>query len=210
MSDNMENRMYRIAGIVVVAVTLAGCSDPDPSNSAESSSNGQKRRTEKVSAAETSVVEQRGLDIDTLVTILDMKSWTFRFRGGPVKCWLEIDEVGQETMGDRIPKYDALVSSDAEGKIIVSIRPLRDGGELLLMCGDRTSRHQMTKNEFIYHWNGSQTSHTALNADRVIELAAGKEYELASFTAREAVFEIEEKPRKVTLTLKVTLDVPEE
>lgn len=200
----------RFARALLVATFFAGCSEPpravESASSAEEQNAGE-RAPSVAAQAEKGVLREESLNASVLADILGVQAWRFSYQDGPVECWLKIEEAGQKTMQKRIPKDTTMESLDADGEILLSIRSLQEGGEILLRCGERESRYGLTNEQFTFHWRhgAESTSHTPIGTERLIQLSDGKEHTLVTYTARENAVTKEAEPRQVTMTLVARL-----
>ena len=203
--------------VVLTAALLGGCSQQSPSSSASTSDTTAAGVSQEAHAnttddgrnASVPSIEYQKLDAATLARILDVHIWEFKFSGGPVRCWVEIEEVGQETMPRRFPEDEGIRSSDNEGEILFAWRrtPSR-GGALILECGGHHRMSGLDSNAFLFGWKGMQSSGDfPVGRAWSVNPKAREEVVLMRYNARELRFG-DAEPREVTLTLKAILGEP--
>jgi hypothetical protein len=63
-------------------------------------------------------------DLD-LARDLGIHAWAIEYSGGPLNCWLDIEETGQSTMPARFPELAAmnLPAQSERGRIMIGLRP---------------------------------------------------------------------------------------
>jgi hypothetical protein len=92
---------------------------------------------------------------DQLAHILRVEVRTARYSGGPIKCWLEIEEEGQSTIPKRIPPTDSIqaaqVNPPAEGTIEIWWR--REGWRQLVMSAPNGMyAYSLAEDAFTFAW----------------------------------------------------------
>ena len=163
-------------------------------------------------------IQQVNLDAEQLADILQIQTWTFRYSGGPVRCWLEFEESGQKTMPTRIPRQgfigDKFKPQKNEGKILLwyrkdSLSAPRSGGTLELKVGPDFYSLGIPADGFIFGWKVSGAT-GYIRGVEPITAKAGKELTLMSLTFKALETPAEEafKPRSVKLTLKAMFPDP--
>lgn len=196
----------------------SGCdwqADPSPAPPTSSSTAaGRDQEDRQTLAAQPATgdaagVVQQSLDAETLADLLGVEAWRFNYAGGPGHCWLEIEEVGQETMPPRLPEKGTLQLDRGDEQIVLSWRRTLSGyggGAIRLSGGGTVYALDLDRRSFTYDWNGSRVTSTPQGKQRRVPDADG-EWVLMTYHARETVAE-GETPRDVTLTLKLRRGVP--
>jgi hypothetical protein len=114
----MQSRSAQYMFLLTVASMLVGCND---SGNRQVGPPATKQAGPAPLPTEAPQVQIQPLTADQLAQILGVDVWTARYSGGPIDCWLEIEEEGQSTMPKRIPEKDNLgagsVNPPAEGTI---------------------------------------------------------------------------------------------
>ena len=126
----MTTRLHPLP--ILLALAVAGCSPQTPLPKP-----GAPITPPQAPVAPATRFEPVDLTAEDLADILGVEAWTCRYSGGPIRCWLEIEETGQETMPRRIPEQDSLgkgTSSKEGGQILLWWRrdPSGSGGVLCL------------------------------------------------------------------------------
>ena len=156
-------------------------------------------------------IQQAELDTEQLANILQssqISAWTFKYSGGPIRCWLEIEESGQKTMPARIPE-EGFVEERAkpqkdEGKILLWWkRGLPDSGTTIeLEVAD--SGCSLGPDRFVFEWDSLTGVSTTVHGSP--RLKPGQEVVLMTYEAKEdpdkAKAKEPGKPRIVKLLLK--------
>ncbi len=193
---------------VLFLLSVVGCSHT-PSSPTEGSQTGDQGLIagDDGENASTTVIEQQKIDAETLASILGVHVWSFKFSGGPVRCWLEVEEVGQDTTPKRMPEGGEFVTSQNDnGEIRFVWQGNRStGGSLDLSCNPGGGYGFALHNKaFVFDWN-TWRSHglTPTGQIRSIEASEGEELVLMTYKASEITSANDTtKPREVTLTLK--------
>lgn len=168
------------------------------------------RQTLAAQPGDAAGVVQQPLDAETLADLLGVEAWRFEYAGGgPAHCWLEIEEVGQETMPPRLPENGTLQLEQSGGQIVLSWRRTLSGyggGAIRLNGGGSVYALDLDRRSFIYAWDGSRVTSTPQGKQRRVPDADGQ-WVLMKYHAREMVAE-GATPREVTLTLKLRRGAP--
>ncbi len=196
---------------VLFLLSVVGCSDT-PSTPTEGGQTGDQEliASDDGKNASTTVIEQQRIDAETLASILGVHVWSFRFSGGPVRCWLEVEEVGQDTMPKRMPEGGEFVTSNNDnGEIRFVWQGSRStGGSLDLNCNPGGGYGFALHNKaFVFDWK-TRRSHglTPTGQIRSIEASEGEELVLMTYKASEITSANDTtEPREVTLTLKAII-----
>jgi hypothetical protein len=191
---------------ILLALAVAGCSPgtPPPKPAASNS-------PPQAPDAPATRFEPVDLTAEDLADILGVEAWTIRYSGGPVRCWLEIEETGQETMPRRIPEQDSLgkgTSSKEGGQILLWWRrdPSGSGGVLNLdLRGGSSSGYTLGlgPDAFVFGWPSISASFTPQGRRDPIPVVADREVTLMGYQAVEHKPKGQTgEPRRVKLTLK--------
>jgi hypothetical protein len=205
--ESKRGMMHRIPKTMplLVGLAVAGCSPDTPPV--------QPRPAQgKAGQAPSQRFEPVDLGAEDLADILRIDAWTFRYSGGPARCWLEIEETGQQTMPRRIPD---------EGYIAEGVQPPREEGTILLYWirdspetgGRLTVRitqgggsggysYGLNRDAFVYGWKSFGATSTLQGRREPIAAQAGREVTLLEYDAREYTPEGREGGRRVRLLLK--------
>jgi len=204
-----EMRPLKHFDCVVVALSLVlftGC----PSSTVSSLEAGDERGA-KVSSpppvqASEPRIEPAQLDAEQLAGILQIQAWTFRYSGGRVRCWLEIEEEGKKTIE---PPSGAVQDPNVgnekaeEGKILLWWKR----GELALRIQSGVSEGGYIKGlpeDALWRgWKGvDRTSWHGMREPIVPDL--DEEIILLHYEATERKRDAQDpdNPRKITITLK--------
>jgi hypothetical protein len=147
-------------------------------------------------------VQIQPLTADQLAQILGVNVWTATYSGGPIECWLEIEEEGQSTMPKRIPGKDCLGAGSAnppsEGAIDLgwSRREDRQGGQLTIHAAKGRYPYGLSKDAFAFPWQGF--GNTTRRSGGPIQGQPGKAFVIVDYDARELHVDSDKKtPRRV-------------
>ncbi len=169
------------------------------------------------------VIIQQDLNAQQLADILDVEAWTWTFRGPPPECWIEIEEVGQDTMPSRIPdqggfgsEIDPASRGPQEGNILLYWRRTEPGGGGVLsfqVDGRGTYFFGLNDQAFTLGWRENWASEfdPPKRAGRPIEASPGKELTLLTYQASqlpEGGGMIEQGSPRLTLRLKARFPNP--
>jgi hypothetical protein len=153
-------------------------------------------------------VQVQPLTADQLAQILGVNAWTAKYSGGPIECWLEIEEEGQSTLPKRLPEKDflgaGLVNPPAEGTIDLSwtLREDRQGGQLSIHAGNGGYGYGLGKDSLTFAWPGFGARITKIGNGELVNREPGNEFTLLDYDATESLPEGEKKtPRRVHLKL---------
>jgi hypothetical protein len=153
-------------------------------------------------------VQIQPLTADQLAQILGLSVWTARYSGGPIECWLEIEEEGQSTLPKRIPEKEFLGAGSAnppsEGTIDLwwSRREDRQGGQLTIRAANGSHMYGLNKDAFTFAWQEFVTQHTTIGKGEPIQGQPGKAFVIVDYDARESHRDSDKKtPRRVHLKL---------
>jgi hypothetical protein len=72
-------------------------------------------------AREYPAVLREGMSDEQLAKDLERQAWAFEFTGGPLRCWVEVEEAGQETMPPRQPSQGEWECDAREGRCVFSV-----------------------------------------------------------------------------------------
>jgi hypothetical protein len=156
---------------------------------------------------------------------VNVDRWTFRYAGGPIDCWLDVEESGQQTMNKLafIGKGGAWpISVPAQGTFAFIIRHsprrplnLRGGSELvgakegvLGFALDDVGGHSNITEGLWFGWDKvAHSSWTALaEEEKGVALTEGDDVTLLTYEAQDRLDDGAGEPgRKVRLTLKARL-----
>lgn len=193
------SRDWLILAVGLAATGVVGGCKPTMTTSAA--------MTAAASGAEAQVQIQ-ALTADQLAQILRVNVWTARYSGGPIQCWLEVEEEGQSTMPKRIPEKDYVgagsVNSPSEGTVDLWWRRREDGtgGELTIHAADGTYGYGLNKDAITFAWKGFSAGSTTMGSGEPIKGAPGKEFVIVNYDARESRPQGDDKaPRRVHLKL---------
>ena len=201
----MRSRRVQGLSLLTVVCFLAGCGNSGNQQAvgtaASSSTPGPLRKEEPR-------VQIQSLTADQLARIVGVNVWTARYSGGPIECWLEIEEEGQSTLPKRIPDKNVLeagsVNPPSEGTIEFwwSRREDRQGGELKIHAGNGSFSYGLNKDAFTFAWSNVSVRATAPGNGEVIRAVPGKEFVIVDYDASESRPPGDEKPpRRVHLKL---------
>lgn len=167
-------------------------------------------------AAPTPRVEIRPLTADQLARILGVNVWTARYSGGPIECWLEIEEQGQSTLPKRIPEKGFLgagsVNPPAEGTVDLwwTRREDNQGGQLTIHASNGSYAYGLNKDAFTFAWKGFGAQSTTVGSGELRGGEPGKAFVIVDYDARESLPEGDTKaPRRVHLKLMGRFPLPE-
>jgi hypothetical protein len=144
------------------------------------------------------------LDGQDLADILAISAWTFRYSGGRVRCWLEIDENGVKTKEppDGVQDLNKGDSKAKAGKIVLWWRQ----GELGLRINSGTSSNPysktLSKDALWWGWKSSSGNTSVASAPAAPK--PGEEITLLRHEAQEFKDNAKDAkpPRKVVIVLK--------
>jgi hypothetical protein len=134
-----------------------------------------------------------------LAEILNINAYRFRFRGAPPLVWLEIEEKGQDTLPDRIPRLDdgavaqstpITSSSPTEGDILLWWKrdPGGNGGMFHLDVDGRGSYgYGLGKDAFTWGWPGFSATTEGVEPSSPVSARPGERVTLLTFDATEMV-----------------------
>ena len=158
--------------------------------------------------AESPQLLMQPLTADQLAQILGLNVWTAKYSGGPLECWLEIEEEGQTTMPKRMPVKDFIgagsVNPASEGSIVFwwSRREDRQGGELTIKTSNAGYSYGLNKDAFTFAWPSFTANHTPTGSGQVLKEVPGKEFVIVNYDAQESLGVGDNKtPRRVHLKL---------
>ena len=151
-------------------------------------------------------IEPAELDAEQLARILQIETWTFRYSGGRVRCWLEIEEEGKKTIeppGGAVQDPNVGNEKAEEGKILLWWKR----GELALRTRSGVSEGGYIKGlpEDALWWGWKGVDRTAWHRiEEPIVPDSGKETVLLHYEATERKRDAQDpdNPRKITVTLK--------
>jgi hypothetical protein len=150
------------------------------------------------------------LTADQLAQIVGVTAWTATYSGGPIECWLEIEEQGQATMPKRIPEKDSFgagsVNPPTEGTILFwwSRRQDGQGGQLMIQAPHGSYGYGLNKDAFTFGWRGSSEQPRVIGKEELKTGEPGKEFVIVDYDANEIVLDPEggrKVPRRVHLKL---------
>jgi len=108
-------------------VLTAGCSPRSASDGSAAKTSSQTKGSPSVGNSAVRI-EKAELEPQELTKLGRLQAWTYKYTGGPVRCWMEIEEAGQQTMtyGKSLDKdaqsKHAREINHEEGKIVLVIR----------------------------------------------------------------------------------------
>jgi hypothetical protein len=198
----MQSRSVQFIFLLTFASMLVGCND---------SGNGQVGPpvTKQAAPAPLSTgapqIQIQPLTADQLAQILGVDVWTARYSGGPIDCWLEIEEEGQSTMPKRIPEKDSLgagsVNPPDEGTIeLWWRREDRQGGQLMIRTAAGAHMYGLGKDSFTFAWKAFIAGGTPKGNGGLIRGEPGKAFVIVEYDAREQGSD-KKIPRRVNLKL---------
>ena len=192
-------RLSRDFLLVILAIVASGCvAGCGPTVAAPATPRGGEPE-----------VQMQPLTAQQLAAILGVNVWTAKFSGGPIDCWLEVEEQGQSTMPKRIPEKDYIgVQSDhsapTEGTITIWWRQQESGagGNLMIQAANGSIGYGLNKDAFTFGWPGFNSRSTAAGSGQPIKAEPGKEFVLVDYDAQESRPAGDSKPpRRVHLKL---------
>jgi hypothetical protein len=136
-------------------------------------------------------VQIQPLPADKLAQIMGVTIWTARFSGGPIECWLEIEEEGQSTLPRRIPEKDFVGAGSAnrptEGTIYLwwTKRENQQGGHLWIDVADAIQGYDLNKDAFTFAWGTFFSSHTKFGDGELMNAKPGEEFVVVNYEAGE-------------------------
>src|SRR6185503_2457194 len=110
----LSMRLSRDPLIVILAIAASSCvAGCGPTVAAPATARAQEP-----------LFQMQPLTADQLAAILGVNVWTARFSGGPIDCWLKVEEEVQSTKPKRIPEKDYIGgksndSAPTEGSITI-------------------------------------------------------------------------------------------
>ena len=154
-------------------------------------------------------IQIQPLTADQLAQILGVNVWTAKYSGGPIECWLEIEEEGQATMPKRIPEKDNIGTGSfpqqSDGTVNFWWRKHGEGagGDLHIDAAGSSYGYGLNNNAFVFGWKGYSASSTTMGQGKAITGEPGKEFVLIDYDARESLpqGEKDKAPRRVHLKL---------
>ena len=148
------------------------------------------------------------LTADQLARILGVNVWTARFSGGPIECWLEVEEEGQSTLPKRIPEKDFIdagsVNPPTEGSIDMwwTQREDRQGGQLSIHAANGSYSYGLNKDALTFAWPGFGAGSTTIGKGELKTVEPGKDFVIIDYDANESLPDGSKKtPRRVHLKL---------
>ena len=188
-----------VLGLIVPSL-LIGCTG---SGNLPAVPPGTKASTPAPRPTTTPHIEIQSLTADQLAQIVGVNVWTARYSGGPIECWLEIEEEGQSTLPKRIPEKGS-VGVNPEGSVLLwwTRREDRQGGQLALESGGGFYGHSLNKDAFTFGWSGFGAQVETIGNGELKEGEPGKEFVVIDYDARESLQGGDKKmPRRVHLKL---------
>jgi hypothetical protein len=153
----------------------------------------------------TPQVQIQPLTADKLAQIVGVTVWTAKYSGGPIECWLEIEEEGQSTLPKRFPQDfvgAGSVNRPTEGTINLWLRRREDlqGGELTIDVADAKYSYGLNKDAFTFAWGLFFAHSTKIGNGELMKGEPGKEFVVVEYQAGELP-QHGKTPRRVRLKL---------
>jgi hypothetical protein len=115
------------AVLLSIVAFVIGCS-PRSTDNVPTETRDSQHKGSRTFAAPVARIAEAKLDAEELAHLGRLQAWAFEYTGGPIRCWLEIEETGQQTMTDGEPpgkdpqaKRGRKIAAK-EGKIALVIR----------------------------------------------------------------------------------------
>lgn len=189
----MRLRSIQVVFVSIVGLTMVSAANPI---------------TTVPEQTESPQLQIQPLTADQLAQIMGLNVWTAKYSGGPIECWLEIEEEGQSTMPRRIPMKDFIgagsVNPPSEGSIVFwwSRREDRQGGDLTIKAAGGNYTYSLNKDAFTFAWPSLTAQHTPTGKGQVLKEVPGKEFVIVDYDAQESLLVGDKKtPRRVHLKL---------
>jgi hypothetical protein len=184
----MRIRHVPYATLLTTAFPLVGCHDPGNSPVVPPAT--QPAATGPLTTGGPQVQIQP-LPADKLAEILGVTIWTAKFSGGPIQCWLEIEEEGQSTLPKRIPDNNYVGAGAAnrptEGMIYFWIKrkPDHQGGDIWIDVADAIQGYGFREDGFTYTWGTFFSTWTQHGSGELMKAEPGKEFVIIKYDADE-------------------------
>ena len=137
-------------------------------------------------------VEIQPLTADQLARIMSVNVWTATYSGGPIECWLEIEEEGQSTVARRIPEKgflgDTIDNRPSEGTIEFwwTRREDRAGGMIQIQAGRGSYGYGFGKDALTFGWSSFSASSTTPGKQKILNGEPGKSFVIVDYDANES------------------------
>jgi hypothetical protein len=125
---------WPITGFALVVAASLGCSGKPPDQPNLGGSEPPKQAKDSIRPVELTAEDRKvalpreyasvlreGMSDEQLARELELQAWAFEFSGGPLRCWVEFEESGQQTMPAREPARDGWDCDAGEGRVIFSV-----------------------------------------------------------------------------------------
>jgi len=125
---------WPITGFALVVAASLGCSGKPADQPNQGGPEPPKRAKARVRPVELTEEDRKvalpreypavlraGMSDEQLAGDLELQAWAFEFSGGPLRCWVEFEESGQQTMPAREPARNAWDCDAGEGRVIFSV-----------------------------------------------------------------------------------------
>jgi hypothetical protein len=192
-----------LVGCLVVVPSCSNSPSNDPSQPISAPSSQQPASDQLAATGQR--LEPVKLEASDLARVMLTQAWTFQYSGGPVRCWLEIDEDGKKS----VQPAEGLkhLGGGPEGRILFWKRGKGEFG-LAMYSGD-AKRHDwgqvsismtlrgiaQSMHGFTYHWTQLTESQAP---------STGEEHVLLRYETKEVP--ISGKGREIKIVLKAAFE----